>query len=277
MNTQQPAQWAENAAPVRGFVEHLRGSGTSNASASERAPRGVLVFWARHAQLLPSLIPRARFPRTRSPRKLVFAAIFPVSLLLVLQNGGQLFTGNTASTSMAYYEGRITLPQVLKNWAITAAGNLVGCLGMAMVAYFSDLLVGGTQALSVALAIKKCAYAWGPTMVKAVMCNWLVCMATFLATSASDTVGKVVGIWFPISMFVAIGFEHLEANMFILPASILAGAPFSLGEIFVKNLIPVMLGNAFAGAFIVGAGFAFSQAGRAPSEVGMAIVVAVDW
>lgn len=96
------------------------------------------------------------------------------------------------------------------------------------------------------------------------MCNWLVCMAVWLCTMAKDSFslffgfkeieeqdlsGKMVGVWFPISMFIAIGFEHSVANMFILPAGIFSGAPLSWGDILVKNLIPVTIGNAIAGAF----------------------------
>ena len=70
--------------------------------------------------------------------------------------------------------------------------------------------------------------------------------------------GKMVGIWFPISTFVAIGFEHSVANLFLLPLGLLAAAPLTLGDVIVKNLIPVTLGNAFAGAVLIGAGFSFA-------------------
>merc|ERR1711972_878000 len=118
--------------------------------------------------------------------------------------------------------------------------------------------MGGTAELAVATAVRKCAAAFGPTLVKAIMCNWLVCMAVFLATSANDLAGKMVGIWFPISMFVAIGFEHSVANMFLLPAGLLAGAPLSLGQVLLQNLIPATIGNAIAGSIIIGAGFSYS-------------------
>merc|ERR1712014_396640 len=86
------------------------------------------------------------------------------------------------------------------------------------------------------------------------MCNWLVCMAVFLATSAIDLAGKMVGIWFPISMFVAIGFEHSVANMFLLPAGLLAGAPITIWDAIVKNMIPVTIGNAIAGSAVIAGG-----------------------
>jgi len=83
-------------------------------------------------------------------------------------------------------------------------------------------------------------------------------MAVYLATSAQDLTGKMVGIWFPISMFVAIGFEHSVANMFTLPAGLLSGAPLTIKEVFMKNLIPVTIGNIIGGAGIVGIGFALT-------------------
>merc|ERR1712216_497275 len=108
------------------------------------------------------------------------------------------------------------------------------------------------------MVLKKCSGTIGQTMMKAVLCNWLVCLAGFLATSAYVLAGKMVGIWFPISTFVAIGFEHSVANMFILPLGIFAGVNLSHWTIWTKNLIPVTIGNFIAGALIIGAGFSFA-------------------
>merc|ERR1712019_16341 len=130
---------------------------------------------------------------------------------------------------------------------------------LALVAWYTGLLTGGTAQMTVAYALKKCHQTFGQAVIKAIMCNWLVCMAVYLSLQANDLTGKMVGIWFPISMFVAIGFEHSVANMFLLPAGLLAGAPLSLWEVIVKNMIPVTIGNAIAGAIIIGAGFSYSQ------------------
>mmetsp|Transcript_12756 Transcript_12756/g.32765 ORF Transcript_12756/g.32765 Transcript_12756/m.32765 type:complete len:348 (+) Transcript_12756:96-1139(+) len=191
--------------------------------------------------------------------KFTFAALFPVNLLLVLQSGGQLFTGNSATMAMAYFEGRIGVQKVLKSWVTSYIGNVIGCMTIALVANYTHLLVAGTQELAIATVLKKCGAGFGPTLVKAIMCNWLVCMAVFLCTQANDLTGKMVGIWFPISMFVAIGFEHSVANMFLLPAGFFSGAPLTPLQMICRNLIPVSIGNAIAGAIVVGAGFSFSQ------------------
>ena len=129
---------------------------------------------------------------------------------------------------------------------------------MAVMAYYTQLLTGGTAELAVATVYKKCHYGFGITIVKAIMCNWLVCMAVYLSTQANDLTGKMVGIWFPISMFVAIGFEHSVANMFLLPAGFFSGSPFTPQFMLLHNLLPVTLGNAIAGAVVIAAGFSFS-------------------
>merc|ERR1719329_948362 len=122
------------------------------------------------------------------------------------------------------------MADLVRSWAISYAGNVIGCGGFAYAVKYAGLLAYGTKDMAVATAMKKCASAFGPTLVKAIMCNWLVCMAVFLAGASFDMAGKMVGIWFPISTFVAIGMEHSVANMFLLPLGILAGADLTIGE-----------------------------------------------
>jgi formate/nitrite transporter len=136
-------------------------------------------------------------------QKMIFAALFPVNLLLILMSGGQLFTGNSASVAAALYEGLISLDDLVKSWSVSFFGNVVGCGLLALAAQYTGILTGGVQELAVATAMKKCSGAFMPTVVKAIMCNWCVCMAVFMAGAANDLAGKMVGIWFPISMFVA--------------------------------------------------------------------------
>mmetsp|Transcript_24710 Transcript_24710/g.36975 ORF Transcript_24710/g.36975 Transcript_24710/m.36975 type:complete len:262 (-) Transcript_24710:504-1289(-) len=196
--------------------------------------------------------------------KFLFAALFPVNLFLVLTTGAQLYTGNSATVPAAVIEGKVTTRELMKNWAVSFAGNVVGCGGMALAATYCGLNVLGTAELAAATVLKKCAPAVGPTLVKAILCNWLVSLAVFLAGAANDIAGKMVAIWFPISTFVAIGLEHSVANMFILPFGLLAGAKLTFADIILKNLIPVTIGNTIAGAVIVAAGYsyAFGKLGR---------------
>jgi formate/nitrite transporter len=191
-------------------------------------------------------------------QKFIFAALFPVNLLLILMSGGQLFTGNSAAVPAALFEGLVDVNDLIRSWGVSYIGNIIGCGGFALAASYAGLLVGGTKDLAVGTVLKKCGSSFGPTVVKAIMCNWLVCMAVWLAGSANDLAGKMVGIWFPISTFVAIGLEHSVANMFLLPLGLLGGADISLKEVIFKNLIPVTLGNAIAGGLVVAAGYSYA-------------------
>mmetsp|Transcript_5998 Transcript_5998/g.17934 ORF Transcript_5998/g.17934 Transcript_5998/m.17934 type:complete len:306 (-) Transcript_5998:120-1037(-) len=191
-------------------------------------------------------------------QKLLFAALFPMNLLLILNTGGQLFTGNAAAVPAALYEGLVTFPLLVQSWLLSFVGNMIGCAGFALAANYCGIVTGGAAELAASTAVKKCGAAFGPTLVKAVLCNWLVCLAVWLAGAANDMAGKMVGIWFPISTFVAIGFEHSVANMFLLPLGLLKGADLSLGDVLLKNMLPVTIGNAVAGALIVAAGYSYA-------------------
>lgn len=198
------------------------------------------------------------FAGNPTAQTVIFASLFPINLLLVLQSGGQLFTGNTANMSMAFYENKIPFSRVLNNWVVSWIGNLLGCGSLALAASYCGLFTAGTADMAIRVIIKKTSFTFGQTVVKAIMCNWLVCMAVWLATSAQDLASKMVGIWFPISMFIMIGFEHSVANMFMLPAGLLSGAPVSIATAWWKNLLPVTIGNLIAGTVIIGAGFSFA-------------------
>jgi len=190
--------------------------------------------------------------------KFTFAALFPVCLVLVVGSGTQLYTGNTASMMSAYWEKKVKLPDVLKSWVISFIGNFIGCAGLAFVGAYTGILSGGAATFAAALGPAKCGGGFGRQLVKGILCNYLVCMAIFLATQARDMMGKYIGIAVPISTFVATGYEHSVANLFLLPAAILAGSSLTVGEAIVKNLIPVTIGNAIAGALLIGASFSYS-------------------
>ena len=94
-------------------------------------------------------------------------------------------------------------------------------------------------------------------MTKAILCNWMVSLAVFMAGASNDLVGKLVGCWFPISTFVAIGLEHSVANLFIMPCALLLGAKVTVHDVIFKNLIPVLIGNAIAGAVVVAGSYSY--------------------
>lgn len=189
--------------------------------------------------------------------KMAFAALFPVNLLLILTTGGQLFTGNSATVAAARLEGLVDTREMIRNWFVSLAGNVVGCAIMALAAWYTGCLTGGTADLCAKTAVGKVGSTIMKNFVKAILCNWMVSLAVFLGGATNDLVGKLVAVWFPISTFVAIGLEHSVANLFILPAAMLLRAPLSWGDIIFRNVLPVLAGNAVAGALVVAASYSY--------------------
>jgi formate/nitrite transporter len=190
-------------------------------------------------------------------QKIILGAFgLPFGLMMVLLSGSELFTGNTAVVTMALLEGRATLPQLLKSWTFSYAGNFVGSLALAVLVFLGGTLAGGGA--SVPVSAVKTSLTFTQAFVRGILCNWLVCMAVYLASFAKDAAGKMVPIWFCISAFIALGSEHSVANMFILPLGIFSGAAVSWKAFLLKNLLPVTLGNIVGGAGCVAAAFCFT-------------------
>ncbi|MGM0415856.1 MAG: formate/nitrite transporter family protein [Thermodesulfobacteriota bacterium] len=205
-------------------------------------------------------------------QQFVVGAVFSVGLMLVVIPGSELWTGNTLM-SAALLERRITLMQMLRNWGIVYLGNLAGALILAwMIAGQSGILDGAFGVKAVQIAAAKVEQSPGHNMeyfFRAIGCNWLVCLAVVQAMAARDIGGKVLAIFFPIMAFVASGFEHAIANMYFIPAGILAAEleevralcgiePTVLEQLnwatmWQHNLFSVTLGNLVGGALCVGA------------------------
>mmetsp|Transcript_17364 Transcript_17364/g.32661 ORF Transcript_17364/g.32661 Transcript_17364/m.32661 type:complete len:383 (+) Transcript_17364:83-1231(+) len=194
--------------------------------------------------------------------KFIFGALFPVCLMLVLNTGTQLFTGNAVNMVAAQLDGEgVTTLDVIKNWIICYIGNIIGCAGVAFIAAYAGLLTGGTAAFAATVGVVKAgtgAGTFGQMLVRGIMCNYLVNMAVFLAMEARDMMGRYIGIFIPVSTFVTCGFEHSVANMFLLPAAMLAGAPITLQDVCLKNMIPVTIGNAISAAVLVSMYFSYA-------------------
>ncbi|PLT29328.1 formate/nitrite transporter family protein [Peribacillus deserti] len=179
------------------------------------------------------------------------AAVFPLGLILIILAGGELLTGNMMAVPFAYFVKRISLGSLVKNWTIITIANFIGAV---FVAYFFGHVVGLTAegaflAKTVSIADHKIHDDFVGSMVSAIGCNWLVGLAVWLAYGAEDMSGKILGIWFPIMGFVAIGFQHVVANMFIIPAAIFEG--HATWAEFIHNFIPVFIGNAIGGSVFV--------------------------
>lgn len=186
-------------------------------------------------------------------QKLIFGAVFPVGLMLVVIAGSELFTGNCMLPVMACLEKQGNWLGLAKNWFGSYLGNFAGAL---FVAYFLAiatglLLVEPWCSYITSIAQTKCSLSFAEAFWRGVGCNWLVCLAVWLAIGSDDIVGKVFAIQFPIMAFVALGFEHSVANMFFIPAGIFATNAVSWGAFLINNLLPVTLGNIVGGGLFV--------------------------
>ncbi len=167
---------------------------------------------------------------------------------------------------MEYSKGKASWFGLIRNWVGSWVFNLVGAL---FVAYFlavatgilaSDpwaaaaITIAKTKALGgatfVAAGKNTVSLTWVQVFLRAIGCNWLVCLAVYLAIASDDIIGKILGIWFPIFAFVAIGFEHVVANMFFIPVGIFLGG-VTWTQFFVNNMVPATLGNIIGGAIFV--------------------------
>lgn len=202
--------------------------------------------------------------------KFVGACVFPGGLTMVLLAGSELFTGNTLLV-IPLLQKEISLSGMLKNWGVVYMGNLVGgCLVAAGIVYSHQISLFDSQmAVSVlSAAAGKCTLSFGDALIKGILCNFLVCIAVWISFAAKDVAGKVIGLFFPIMMFVLCGFEHSVANMYYISAGLFAkgipqyaeaaaGAGVDLeavtwGGFFFGNLLPVTIGNILGGAVCVG-------------------------
>eukprot|EP01026_Neomeris_dumetosa_P058134 TRINITY_DN53918_c0_g1_i4.p2 TRINITY_DN53918_c0_g1~~TRINITY_DN53918_c0_g1_i4.p2 ORF type:complete len:325 (-),score=55.30 TRINITY_DN53918_c0_g1_i4:427-1401(-) len=189
-------------------------------------------------------------------QKMILGAFgLPFGLLMVLVCGAELFTGNTALVTAAVYEGKANLGQLVKSWVVSYGANFLGSLFVVYMVAATGLLA--TAGAPKAMAVAKTSLTFGQAFVRGVLCNWLVCLAIWQASAANDLAGKAVGVWFPISAFVAMGLEHSVANMFIIPMGIVLGANVTWGQFLFNNLLPVTLGNMVAGALLVATSYAF--------------------
>ncbi len=205
--------------------------------------------------------------------KALAGAIFATGLMMVVVAGAELFTGNCLMV-ISCAERESSLAAMLKNWFFVYLGNFTGALIVAFLIIhsgqldFSKSLLGG---FTIKLAVNKTGLSFQNAFVMGILCNWLVCTAIWMASAAKDITGKLLAIFFPIWLFVTSGFEHSVANMYYIPAGILAKAnpvwvkaavslgvspekidALNWGTFITKNLIPVTLGNIVGGALFVG-------------------------
>jgi formate/nitrite transporter len=187
---------------------------------------------------------------------------FSLGLLLVAVAGAELFTGNNL-LAMAWADGRITTFEVLRNWCIVCAANFVGAAGLALIVFLADhpSMNGGAVArTTLQIAAAKCELPFWTAFWRGVLCNVLVCMAVWMTFAGRSVTDKFIAVVFPISAFVAAGFEHSIANMYFIPLALLlkmSGAALPAGGEAIGwlgmlgNLVPVIAGNLVGGSVLV--------------------------
>ncbi|MGB9750258.1 MAG: formate/nitrite transporter family protein [Caldisericia bacterium] len=195
-------------------------------------------------------------------------SVFSIGLMLVVIAGGELFTGNNLLI-IPLLSRKINLKGFFKNLFFVYSGNLIGSIIFAFITFLSGIykynnFEWGYRA--VLIANSKVNLTFFEALSKGILCNILVCLAIWMATGSKNIISKIFSIYFPITAFVMSGFEHSVANMFLIPIGIIIKNNETLSSklvnidifnlnwanFFIKNLIPVTIGNIIGGMFFVG-------------------------
>ena len=227
-------------------------------------PFDLLVRGALSGALLGFATSLAIGATTQTGQPIIGALIFPVGFVMIVLLGLELVTGSFALVPLAYLRGRASAGTMLVNWIWVFLGNLLGSLLYAGLLATALTMAGQIEPTGVAASIVKIAelkttgYAHFGTaglvtvFVKAMLCNWMVCLGVVMALSSTSTIGRIAGAWMPILVFFAQGFEHSVVNMFVIPAGMLMGARISVADWWLWNQIPVTLGNLVGGLLFTG-------------------------
>lgn len=187
------------------------------------------------------------------PTRFLGGVAFSLGLILVVVAGAELFTGNNL-IAIAWAERKITNRQLLRNWLLVYIANLIGSLGSAWFVYLSGTLEAGNGAVAataMTIAETKVTLSNLQLFIRGVLCNALVCLAVWLCFAAHSVAGKIMAVIFPIAAFVALGFEHSVANMYLISIAVLQDDTVVSWWDLVWNLLPVTAGNIIGGSILV--------------------------
>jgi formate transporter len=192
------------------------------------------------------------------------AIVFPIGFVILVLLGLELVTGNFALLPAGLMAGTVTASKLARNLFWVYLGNLIGSLLFAILFFLAitNWRTGNGGAIADLIkqaALKKTTgYAalglsgWGTAFIKAILCNWMVTIGAMMALVSRSAGGKIAAMWLPIMTFFALGFEHSVVNMFVIPSGMILGAPISVSQFLLWNLLPVTLGNFLAGALFTG-------------------------
>ena len=185
------------------------------------------------------------------PTRLIGGLAFGVGLVLVLIAGGELFTGNSLMV-MPWFERKITTAALFRNWSLVYLGNLIGALMIAVFVVLSGVLDTPNLSTTAAnMAEAKLALTPVEALFRGILCNMLVCLAVWMSFAAHSVSGKVLVVLLPIAAFVAVGFEHSVANMYVVPVAMLNGLTDPDVAGFLRNIAIVTIGNVIGGGLLV--------------------------
>jgi formate/nitrite transporter len=250
-------------------------SGTTKA---KLGPIDLLVRGTLSGALLGIATSLALGAAVQTGQLLVGALIFPVGFVMIVLLGLELVTGSFAVVPMAVMAGQVKPGQMLANWSWVLSGNLIGSViyGLLFVIAVTDAwqiapagVAERVRQLAEAKTIGYAAFGAAGMLtvfVKAMLCNWMVCMGVVMGLCSTSVIGRIAAAWMPILVFFAQGFEHTVVNMFIIPAGMMLGAKVSVMSWIVWNLLPVTLGNLVGGFGFVGLALFVTFASKPPEH-----------
>ncbi len=191
--------------------------------------------------------------------KFLGGAMFPIGLIMVTVAGADLFTSDCAFMVQPVLKRQQKFSTLLRVWGLSYLFNFVGAV---CIAYFLAYRTGFVTASPWKDYLHHAAYVKTHTdfftvFIKGIGANWLVCLGTWMGFAGKDIISKAIGIWIPVMLFVAMGYEHSIANMFFIPAGIFSGADVTWAEFGINNLIPATIGNILGGGLFVGCAYWF--------------------
>ncbi len=227
-------------------------------------PTDLLIRGALAGSILAAATSLALTGMVQTGQPLVGALIFPVGLILIVLLGLDLVTGSFGLLPLPWLERDVGTSAMFANWGFVFIGNLIGSVAYGgllaiVLTNFGTAAPAGVAAKIVAVAVAKTAgyetigiAGLVTVFVKAILCNWMVCLAIVASMTTSSTIGKIACAYMPVFIFFAQGFEHAVVNMFVIPTGMLMGAKVTIADWWIWNQIPVTLGNLVGGFIFTG-------------------------
>lgn len=247
------------------------------------SPVDLLIRGGLAGAILAAATSLAFTAMVQTNQPLVGALIFPVGLILIVLLGLDLVTGSFGLLPLPWIENDVSASAMFGNWTYVFVGNLIGSALYGVLLAIALTNFGATAPAGVAAKIIAIAEAKTTgyevlgmaglisVFVKAVLCNWMVCLGIVAAMTTSSTIGKIACAYMPILIFFAQGFEHSVVNMFIIPTGMMMGAKVTVSEWWLWNQIPVTLGNLVGGSIFTGLALYVTHKPRSPAPLPLAV------